>query len=87
MDIDFPFPITNHPLRPSSLWGDIKKPYPSGAWFTNLALGNGDMPVVVMPYTVKTTSEGVGFSYSAALRTVTSERIQVCDDSPNHLGG
>ncbi len=43
------------------------------------------MPVVVLPYTVKATSEGVGFSYSAALRTVTSERIQVFDDSPAHL--
>ncbi len=39
------------------------------------------MPVAVLPYTVKTTSAGVGFSYSAALRTVTSTRIQVFDDS------
>ncbi len=77
----FPFPVADHPLRPSSLWGNIKRPFPSGAWFTNLALGKGDMPVVVLPYTVKATSAGVGICYSAALRIVTSTRIQVFDDS------
>ncbi len=85
VDLTFPFPVASHPLRPSKLWGYIKKPFPSGAWFTNLAIGKGDMPVVVLPYVVKTTSTGVGFSYSAALRTVTNTRIQVFDGSSSHM--
>lgn len=75
-DDDFPFMTAQHPFTPGSLWGSIRRPYPTGAWWTNLALGEGDSPVVPLPYTIKSTDGGVGVSYSAMRRKVASRRVQ-----------
>jgi hypothetical protein len=34
-----PFEIISHPDPPTSLWGNVVKPYPTGAFWTNLAIG------------------------------------------------
>ncbi len=38
------------PLSP--YWGALPPPYPTGAWWSNLVLGEGRMPVVALPYAV-----------------------------------
>lgn len=49
-DTDFPFvTTTKHPLQPGSLWGTVKRPYPTGAWWSNLAIGDGDFPATPLP--------------------------------------
>lgn len=76
-DANFPFATTvKHPLRPSPLWGDIKKPYPTGAWWLNLAMGEGDFPVAPLPYTIKAARYGVGVSYSAMRRSESLTRVE-----------
>lgn len=76
-DANYPFTTTSkHPLRPASLWGTVQRPYPTGAWWLNLAIGDGDFPVAPLPYTIKSTSEGVGVSYSAMRRVVSLTRVQ-----------
>lgn len=53
---------------PDAAWGVIKKPYPTAAWFSNLAIkGGGDkeaglQPIFPMPYTVKSSLHGLGIS-------------------------
>lgn len=75
-DSQIPFVTAAHKLRPTNLWGSLSGPYPTGAWFTNLVIGDGDMPIAPLPYAVKVTSAGVGVSYSAARRRVMSKHIQ-----------
>lgn len=76
-DASLPFTTTSeHPLRPGSLWGELKPPYPTGAWWLNLAIGDGDFPVAPLPYTMKATERGVGVSYSAMRRVVSLKRVQ-----------
>lgn len=76
-DANFPFATTTkHPLRPGSLWGEVQRPYPTGAWWLNLAIGEGDYPVAPLPYTMVSTDEGVGVSYSAMRRVETVNRVQ-----------
>ena len=61
-----PFAHVSHPLQPTALWGAVRKPYPTGAWWTNLVLNKGDNNVAVLPYAVKATdTEGLQVSYSA----------------------
>ena len=50
-----------HGLRqPTALWGAVRRPYPTGAWWTNLVIGKGDNNVAQLPYAVKATNaEGV----------------------------
>lgn len=65
-----------HPLQPGPLWGAVQKPYPTGAWWVNLALGDGDYPVAPLPYAFRVSEDGVGVSYSARRRVVTITRVQ-----------
>lgn len=76
-DSNFPFATTSkHPLRPTPLWGNVEKPYPTGAWWLNLVIGDGDDPVAPLPYTFKATRYGVGVSYSAMRRTVSLTKVE-----------
>ncbi|CAM9455266.1 unnamed protein product, partial [Chrysoparadoxa australica] len=75
-DLDIPFVTAAHPQRPSSTWGKLTKPYPTGAWFLNLVIGDGSDPVSPLPYSVNVTSRGVDIGYGAHRRTVTSKRVQ-----------
>ncbi|CAM9532890.1 unnamed protein product, partial [Ascophyllum nodosum] len=76
-DANFPFATTTkHPLRPGPLWGTVKRPFPTGAWWLNLVIGDGDYPVTPFPYTITARDDGIGISYSAMRRVVTLKRVQ-----------
>jgi len=34
-----PFEARTHPDTPTKLWGSVKRPFPTGAWWTNLVVG------------------------------------------------
>lgn len=63
-------PVTHSDL-PTALWGVVAKPYPTGAFWTNLVVKNGDGAIGVYPYGVKTVDAGVQISYGASRRLVT----------------
>ena len=67
-------PVT-HPEPPTPLWGSAVKPYPTGAFWTNLVVRNGDGAIGVYPYGIKTTDAGVLVSYGASRRVVTNTAI------------
>ena len=69
------FRQVTHPETPSPLWGVAVKPFPTGAFWTNLVVKNGDLPVGVYPYGVKTTDAGVQVSYGASRRAVSQIAI------------
>lgn len=71
-----PFKAVEHSFKPSELWGSIGPPYPTGAWWTNLVLGNGDQPVAVTPYVVKADDSGLHVSYSAKRRMITATSVK-----------
>ena len=48
-----------HPEPPTKYWGSVTKPYPTGAFWTNLVVRTGDGAIGVYPYGVKTTDTGV----------------------------
>lgn len=68
------FPTTNNTFltAPDAAWGVIKKPYPTTAWFANLAIkGEGDkeaglQPIFPAPYTLKSSQHGLGIALPAA---------------------
>jgi endo-1,3(4)-beta-glucanase len=64
-----------HPLPVSAMWGTVSKPYPTGAFWTNLVVNNGDNPVSLGAYDVKTVPAGVQVSYSATRRSVSQSAI------------
>jgi endo-1,3(4)-beta-glucanase len=66
----------SHPETPSSYWGTVKKPYPTGAFWTNLVVGDGDGAVAVLPYGVKCVQSGVQISYGPTRRSVTNKWIR-----------
>ena len=74
-----PFEYVEHPMPPSSYWGSIHKPYPTGAFWTNLVVDNGEgqtnSPAAVLPYGVSCTEMGVQISYGATRRVVTQLAI------------
>ncbi|KAJ1657940.1 hypothetical protein IWQ61_002740 [Dispira simplex] len=51
-----------HQLVPTSLWGSIKRPYPTNTWWLNLVLGNGNGPISPYPYVVTANDTGMGYS-------------------------
>jgi endo-1,3(4)-beta-glucanase len=73
---NIPFKVITHPDPPNSLWGVVTKPYPTGAFWTNLVIKNGDYPVGVLPYGVKCLETGIQISYGAWRRYVTQLYIQ-----------
>lgn len=70
-----PYRQVIHPDPPTALWGSVSKPYPTGAFWTNLAIKNGDGAIGVYPYGVKTVDAGIQVSYGAFRRQVTSNAI------------
>jgi endo-1,3(4)-beta-glucanase len=65
----------NHPEPPSPLWGTVVKPFPTGAFWTNLVIKNGDGVIGVYPYGIKTVDAGVQVSYGASRRAVSQIAI------------
>lgn len=70
-----PIKIVSHVEIPTSLWGAINKPYPTGAFWTNLVVKNGDGPVGVLPYGIKCLESGIQVSYGATRRSVSQLTI------------
>jgi len=65
-----PVKMVTHPEIPSPYWGAVLKPYPTGAFWTNLVVKNGDGSIGVLPYGVKCVEAGVQVSYGAFRRIV-----------------
>ena len=59
---------TKHPETPSSLWGSVSRPYPTGAWWTNLVMNDGEGAVAPLPYGVRVRRTGVELSYHGACK-------------------
>ena len=72
---DTAFRTQAHPEPPSILWGTVQKPYPTGAFWTNLVVGDGLLPIQLHPYGVAVKPEGVQVSYGAAHRMVSQAAI------------
>ena len=76
-----PFESIIHPMQPSSYWGSVTKPYPTGAFWTNLVIenevGQTNSPAGVLPYAISCTEMGVQVSYGATRRIVT--QLQITD--------
>ena len=74
-----PFTVIDHPMQPSSYWGSVKMPYPTGAFWTNLVINDGvgqtTTPVGVLPYGICCTASGVQVSYGPTRRYITQLEI------------
>ena len=79
ISMTIPFESIIHPMVPSSYWGTVVAPYPTGAFWTNLVVDNGEgqinSPASVLPYGVGATVAGVQVSYGATRRVVTQLAI------------
>lgn len=82
-----PFEARKHPVKPTPIWGNVRRPYPTGAWWTNLVVGgpsssgDGLGSAMQTPYAVSVTPErGVALSYGALSAANLSLTISVsCD--------
>eukprot|EP01038_Epipyxis_sp_PR26KG_P003988 gene3988-5712_t len=70
-----PFKVVTHPEAPSVLWGVASKPYPTGSFWTNLVVRNGDGAIALHPYGIKTLDTGIHISYGATRRSVSRTAI------------
>eukprot|EP01041_Mallomonas_annulata_P008922 gene8922-18461_t len=77
-----PIPVSRVPIKvvahteiPSAYWGAVTKPYPTGAFWTNLVIRNGDGPIGVLPYGIKCVDAGVQVSYGPTRRIITPAAI------------
>lgn len=70
-----PFKVVSHSEAPTSLWGAVTKPYPTGAFWTNLVVRQGDGPVALHPYGIKCLDTGIHVSYGPTRRTVTQVSV------------
>jgi len=70
-----PYEWVKHPMPKSPLWGAVQRPVPTGAFWTNLAVGEGLAPVQLHPYGIKCTPDGVLVSYGPTRRVVTNVAI------------
>ena len=71
-----PFEARTHPDTPTRLWGNVKRPFPTGAWWTNLVVGgpsssgDGLGTAFATPYTVSVLPDkGVVLGYGEVLAT------------------
>ena len=69
-----PFEARTHPDTPTKLWGSVKRPFPTGAWWTNLVVGgpsssgDGLGTAFATPYTVSVLPDkGVVLGYGDVL--------------------
>ena len=59
-------PHIEHPMPPTSFWGDLLGPRTTGAWWTNLVVEEGDGPAVQSPLALRAKGgDGLQVSYSA----------------------
>ena len=72
-----PYKFIMHPDPPTGLWGVVAKPYPTGAFWTNLVVKGGDGAIGLYPYGIKTLDSGIQISYGASRRVVT--RLSIAD--------
>jgi len=49
----------NHPVSPSTLYGDTGHPFPTNVWWQNIVLDDGELLNVVNPYMVQTKDDGL----------------------------
>lgn len=88
--MNIPFDSIDHPMPPSSYWGSVVKPYPTGAFWTNLVVddnaGQVNSPIAVYPYGITCTANGVQVSYGATRRVVTQLAITDTFDVDLQLG-
>ena len=70
-----PYKTITHPTVPTALWGTITKPFPTGSYFTNIAINNGDQAISVIPYGIKTLDTGIQVSYGPMHRQVHQNSI------------
>lgn len=75
LDRGVPYGAVDHPEPVSPLWGAVSKPYPTGAFWTNLVVEDGDGAVALYPYAVKTLASTVQVSYSAYRRVVKTTAV------------
>lgn len=75
LDRSISFKQVIHPDQPTPLWGNILKPYPTGAFWTNFVVKEGDGVVGVMPYGMKIVDKGIQISYGATRRVVTQSFV------------
>lgn len=73
--VPIPYKTVPHPEPPSPLWGSQTAPFPTGAFWTNLVVGNGDGPIGAYPYGIKTLDVGIQVSYGASRRIVSKQAI------------
>ena len=64
-----------HSDIPTIYWGTVTKPYPTGAFWTNLVVKSGDGAIGVFPYGIKTLDTGIQVSYGSSRRQVSSTSI------------
>ena len=69
------FKPVSHAEIPTAYWGSVMKPYPTGAFWTNLAVKSGDSPIAVLPYGIKTLDSGIQISYGPSRRIVSQYAI------------
>ena len=91
-----PFEARTHPTPPTALWGNAKRPFPTGAWWTNLVVGgpssagDGLGPAFATPYAVSVLPDkGVALSYGEVLVGPFNDSITLAagDDLSVSLGG
>jgi len=59
------FSPRNHTVQPTSIWGSLSAPYPTGSFFSNVGLNATYFPIAPYPYHVKVDSVvGVSISYA-----------------------
>ena len=78
-----PFEEIDHPDPPKSFWKDLQGPLPTGAFWTNFVLEEGQAPANLHPYGVKCLREGVQTSYNPTRRVV--NELVVSDPFDNDL--
>lgn len=69
-----PYDAVEHPLKPHINVIDDTYPFPTGAWWTNLILSNGESVIYCMPYALKIMHNELHISYP--FRVVTPTVLQ-----------
>jgi hypothetical protein len=72
--------VTRQKLVPSDMWGQVTAPFPSGAWWSNLAMSQGDQIVSALPYQYRIDGQkkfggGLQVSYGPIRRTADKDAV------------
>lgn len=78
-----PFDEVEHPDPPQSFWKHLEGPLPTGAFWTNFVVDEGQAPANLHPYGVKCLREGVQVSYNPTRRVV--NELVISDPFDNDL--